>query len=61
MTTITLRALSGGAQQIIDSARISDVIETRFGGCGIVFKDAPHPLHFWESKEQVLQMLSAQG
>lgn len=58
MDTITLHALSGRIPHIIDPKRITDILETRFGGCGIVLRDTPHPLHFWESKEQVLEMLA---
>lgn len=61
MQTITLHALSGKAPQAINPASITQIIETRFGGCGIVLSGAAHPLHFWESKEQVLKMLAPQA
>ncbi|GIZ50336.1 hypothetical protein [Noviherbaspirillum aridicola] len=61
MDTITLHALSGRAPQTIERARIAEILETRFGGCGIVLKGTAHPLHFWESKEQVLNLLAPRG
>ncbi|HEY8606085.1 MAG TPA: hypothetical protein VIM12_03085 [Noviherbaspirillum sp.] len=59
MHTITLHALSEKSPRAINTERITEIIETRFGGCGIVLAGQAHPVHFWETREQVLSMLEA--
>jgi hypothetical protein len=58
-TTINLHALSPNASCAINPAQISEIIEAKFGGCGIVFADRSVPVYFWESKEQVLRIMMA--
>lgn len=58
MRTITLHTLSPTAPRAVDPAHIVEVVEARFGGCGVLFADKPLPVHFWESKEQVLKLLN---
>jgi hypothetical protein len=57
-TTITLHALSTGTPNKINTAHIREVVQARFGGCGIWFFDKAVPLHFWESREHVLKLIN---
>jgi hypothetical protein len=55
---ITLHTLSPNAPRMIDPAHIVEIVEARFGGCGVLFADKNVPVHFWESKEQVQKLLA---
>ncbi len=56
-SSIILHALADNKPHSINTAKITDVVETRFGGCGIWFSDKSLPAHFWETKEHVLKLI----
>ncbi|WP_334190266.1 hypothetical protein [Noviherbaspirillum sp.] len=56
-SSITLHALADNKPHSINTEKIIDIVETRFGGCGIWFSDRSLPPLFWETKEHVLQLI----
>jgi hypothetical protein len=56
-TSIILHALGDHKPHSINTAKIAEVVEARFGGCGIWFVDQSLPSHFWETKEHVLNLM----
>jgi hypothetical protein len=58
---ITLHTLFANVPHSINPAKITEVVEARFGGCGILFSDKTLPVHFWESREQVLKLMGSKS
>lgn len=57
-TSITLHTLFENLPQSVNPAQITAIVEARFGGCGIMFANKALPVHYWESREQVLKLMT---